>query len=151
MPSSNNNKNRLRVHGPETVQSTVAFGSTPSILHNNVISGEVKLDERTMGEIRHDGVLQKHIAGSKHNLRKHNAICFDVSLLITALRREAHSAEVHDDETGRVYHITLAEILAKAIRIFYAGEQLALPIPLWRSGAVTEPPARQLSCFGGTP
>lgn len=92
------------------------------------------------------GTLRKRISGSKHILKKLNAIAFDVRILEEAQAAGAARVEVTDRENGNCYTAALGDFWARGVRINFDTPQLALPLPRWHIERPGEP--RQLALFG---
>lgn len=75
------------------------------------------------------GRFLKTIVGSKHMLRKPQAIAFDVSTLDDAQAGGAVSVQVTDSETGKTYRAEINTIRTKGFPVVRGfGRQIALPL-----------------------
>lgn len=104
----------------------------------------ISVNGKVVGEVRDDGVFQKHILSSRHFLqRPTRSIAFDEQTLAAAERAGADQVEIFDDETNEVYRASIALIrergfqvergfgsqIALALRFFNAPEQPAVVQP----------------------
>lgn len=142
-----NANGRHGAENPKTAAKETALLKAHNSTHINRNSVLVKVNGRTVAEVRPDGVLQKHIRFSVHLYRKLNAVAFDVSALDQAERAGAKWVEIYDDESGRVYHTRLATFRANATSLNFAGAQLALPLKYWQRGTVGNPGPDQLALW----
>lgn len=69
----------------------------------------IYVNGRIVGRVEGD-IFYKSIQGSKHLLRKPQAIAFDISTLRDAEAAGARYVQVADTETGRTYEATIARI-----------------------------------------
>lgn len=86
------------------------------------------------------GAFVKHIAFSRHALRRPRAIAFDASTLDDAERAGATIVEIYDTETGAVYRAAIATIRRAGFPVRRGhGNQWALGLEHWsRNGATPE-------------
>jgi hypothetical protein len=138
------NNGRQEAGASKAAQGTTALDTALDYGKYNTKPCLIKVGGKTYGEIRADCVYQKHIHSSKHLYRKLNAFAFDVSTLDEADIAGAIWVEIHDDDTGKVFHTTIANIRANGIPLNHVTKQLALPLSQWCKGSVVEPEPRQL-------
>lgn len=119
------------------------------------MSAKIFYQGREVGECRDDGYFQKHMQFSRHLLQKpRQSIAINVDVLDQAEELGAHSCEIHDSESGKVYRASIADIRGKGFALNRGqGPQIALPLQLWEteSHPVTPtetPAAHQLSLEG---
>ncbi|NPV08053.1 MAG: hypothetical protein HPY83_08835 [Anaerolineae bacterium] len=94
------------------------------------------------------GVLRKRVRAREHFLRTPPAIAWDVRTLLDAQHLGALATEVTDTDSGRTYSAPLGLFWSKGIRLNRGhGEQLALPLALWKVSDPGEPAVRQLGLF----
>jgi hypothetical protein len=95
-----------------------------------------RADHRTVGEVGPDGVFRKRLKFSIHIYRNHNSICFDICTLEQARNAGATWVEVLDMETGRVYHASIATVLADSRPVPNVPDQIGLTLSKWTKGPV---------------
>jgi len=90
--------------------------------------------------------LRKKVRASRHLLRQPPAWAFDVSILEAARQDGAQTVEVADVESRKVYKAPILAFFIHGVRIDRGfGQQIALPLALWR---VEAEDAQQLCLFG---
>ena len=107
----------------------------------------IKVGNKTYGILFGD-TFRKTCKGSKHFLRKPEAICLDSDALDRAVAAGATRVEVVDTETGTTYSQTIAHVQRAGFVIDRGwGVQLALVLSAWQVHKQGEP--TQLALFGG--
>lgn len=87
---------------------------------------------KVIGNVR-GGVFFKRVRASVHFLRKPAAIALDVASLNDAEKAGAHSVNVEDTESGKVYAASIKTVRAFGLSLNRGfGAQVALPIARWQ-------------------
>jgi hypothetical protein len=142
------NKNPRRAQNSAAGGSRRSPGSESSQRKYTIRPCLIKEGNRVVGEVRADGVFQKHLRFAIHLYRKLDAICLGTGSLRTAEEAGAVWIEIYDDETGRIFHTTIANVKARGRAIGFAGPQLALPLKEWRRGRVDFDGPQQMQLWG---
>lgn len=121
---------------------------------NFTTSQVVKVNDRTVGEVQfRTRRFVKHISLARHRFQKYDAVAYSVVALDRAEELGALWAQFHDDDTGNVFHISIAKIRRFGINVPGDDPQLAMPLRFWHRGPAPtnapEPLPFQLELWGG--
>ncbi len=86
--------------------------------------------KQQIGILDDKGIFRKKIKGSKHILRKLNAIGISQSV-INEIKNDCKELRVLDEETDKFYKSSMENFLQNSVAMAYEDIQLFLPLSKW--------------------